>query len=130
MAVFIIELREADEGMVDEGLELPDAAALPDMADNALGVFLAAFGSPPLCIFGTGSEKVQPKHTSCPLPQNLEPKQGFIDYQGIIPCRLNTLCFLASHFMSNDLQDSEILVLTMHQMSKMILSLHFHSFGF
>ena len=73
--VFIIELREA-EGMEDEeGLELPEAAALPDMADKALGVFLAALGSPPFCpIFGTGSKKVQPKQTSCPRPQNLAPE--------------------------------------------------------
>ena len=73
--VFIIELREA-EGMEDEeGLELPEAAALPEMADNALGVFLAALGSPPFCpIFGTGSKKVQPKQTSCPRPQNLAPE--------------------------------------------------------
>ena len=72
--VFIIELREA-EGMEDEGLELPEAAALPEMADKALGVFLAALGSPPFCpIFGTGSKKVQPKQTSCPLPQNLAPE--------------------------------------------------------
>ena len=73
--VFIIELREA-EGMEDEeGLELPEAAALPEMADNALGVFLAAVGSPPFCpIFGTGSKKVQPKQTSCPRPQNLAPE--------------------------------------------------------
>ena len=73
--VFIIELREA-EGMEDEeGLELPEAAALPEMADKALGVFLAALGSPPFCpIFGTGSKKVQPKQTSCPRPQNLAPE--------------------------------------------------------
>ena len=50
--VFIIELRVA-EGMEDEGLELPDAAAFPEMADNALGVFLAALGRSPFCIFGT-----------------------------------------------------------------------------
>ena len=56
--VFIIELREAD-GIDDNGLELPEAAALPEIADNALGVFLAALGKPPFCILGTYEQNIK-----------------------------------------------------------------------
>ena len=42
--------------MTVHGLELPEAAAFPEMADKALGVLRAAFGNAPPGILGTYSK--------------------------------------------------------------------------
>lgn len=61
-----------DKVGVVESLEAPAAAAFPEMADKALGVFLAALVASP--VLGTWTVKDHPKQTSCPRPQNRAPE--------------------------------------------------------
>lgn len=50
--IFVL-ISEPREPVVIEGLELPEAAALPEIADKARGVFRAALSNSPLVVFGT-----------------------------------------------------------------------------
>ena len=61
-------------GINELGRELPAAAAFPEMADNARGVFIAAFGKVPLSLLGTTTLNVHPKHPSCPRPEKRAPE--------------------------------------------------------
>ena len=51
------------------GLDAPEAAALPDKADNALGVFRAPLGK---CL--SDDSIIQLKVTNCPFPQKRAPE--------------------------------------------------------
>ena len=52
------------------GLDAPEAAALPDNADSALGVFRPPLGK---CL-SDDSIEIQLKVTNCPFPQNRAPE--------------------------------------------------------